>query len=154
MAKARPLSEEEKTQLGGYFENRILDLARVTRVDRIQNPKFYDSLAKSGVPIPLDFSTAIGLTLMDCILIRREIWSHPPSFISTLFHEMVHVVQIDILGLKKHIELYADSLRQGDYQYHSVVLERQAYDLSDRFDRGEPSFSVREVVRQELELGK
>ncbi len=153
LPKARPLSSEEKSRLAGYFENRLLDLARVVSVDRIQNPKFYGALKKSGVPIPLDFSTAVGLTLIDCILIRKELQPGTTAFISTLFHEMVHVVQFDILGIKGHIELYADSLREGDYQYHSVILERQAYALTDRFDRGESSFSVSAVIGQELGCG-
>ena len=151
LASARPLSKEERSRLFGYFEKGILDLVRVASVDRILNPDFYDDLVRSGVPIPLDFSKAIGLTLVDCILIRWELWSHSPSVIPTLFHEMVHVVQIDILGLRKHIELYADNLIQNGYQYHSVLLERQAYSLASRFARGEPSFSVSEIVKQELE---
>lgn len=151
LANARLLSNEERSRFVGYFEKRILDLVRVASVERILNPGFYDDLVKSGLPIPLDFSNAIGLTLVDCILIRRELWSHPSSAISTLFHEMVHVVQIDILGLRKHIELYADNLIQNGYQYHSVLFEIQAYTLASRFARGEPSFSVSEIVKQELE---
>lgn len=150
LANVRPLSSQEKSRLGRYFEERILDKAQVACVDRISNPKFYDDLANSGIPIPLDFSSAVGLTLADCILIRRELCSHPPSLISTIFHELVHVVQIDILGLRKHIELYADSLMQGDYQYHSVIFEKQAYDLSDKFVRERPRFSVSEIVKKEL----
>jgi hypothetical protein len=54
------------------------------------------------------------------------------------------------LGLRKHIELYADSLMQGGYQYHSVIFERQAYALSDRFVEGKSLFSVGEAVKKEL----
>ncbi len=150
LPKARPLSSEERSRLAGYFEERLLDLARIARVDCIHNPKFYDSLEKSGIPVPLDFSTAVGLTLIECILIRKELQPGSRPFISTLFHEMVHVVQIDVLGIRRHIELYAHSLSHNDYQYHNVVLERQAYCLTDRFERGEPPFSVSEAVKQEF----
>jgi len=68
LATARSLFSGEKSRLGGYFEKRILDLARVTKVERIRNPEFCDTLAKSRVPIPIDFSNAVGLTLVDCIL--------------------------------------------------------------------------------------
>ena len=154
LANSRPLSSEEKSQLDGYFERRILDKVQVVSVQRILNPDFYDDFAKSGIPIPLDFSTAVGLTLAECILIRKELCSHPPSLISTIFHELVHVVQIDILGLRKHIELYADSLLQNGYQYHSVIFERQACELSDRLARGRSSFSVGEVVKKELKRAR
>lgn len=150
LPKARPLTNEEKSRLQGYFEERILDLARVATVDHIRNPDFYDELTKSGVPIPLDFNQAIGLALVDCILIHKQLWAYPKSALSTIFHELVHVVQIDIMGIRKHIELYADSLIQNDLQYHSVIFERQAYDLTARFDRREIPFSVSKVVRQEL----
>ncbi|HIE16762.1 MAG TPA: hypothetical protein EYP71_01015 [Dehalococcoidia bacterium] len=148
---ARPLSSDVRSRLSGYFERRTLDSVRVATVEGIRNPDFYGSLERAGIPVPLDFSTAVGLTVIDLILIREELVHHHASLVSTIFHEMVHIVQIDILGLKRHIELYADSLREGGYQYHSVVLERQAYTLGNRFDRGEPPFSVEKVVRQELE---
>ena len=154
LASARPLSGEEKSWFDGYFEKRILDLSRIASVERIENPEFYRDLRKSGVPLPIDFSNAIGLTLVDCILIRRDLWSHYPLVISTVFHELVHVVQIDILGLRKHIELYADSLVESGYQYHSVLFERQAHTLADRFAGREPPFSVREIVKQGLARGE
>jgi len=154
MVNARPLSSQEKSRLDGYFEKRILDKARLASVDRISNPEFYDDLAKSGIPIPLDFSNAIGLTLIDCIIIRKELWANPASLISTIFHELVHVVQFDILGLKRHVELYSDSLRGNDYQYHAVILERQAYDLSQRFDSQEPAFSVSQAVKEDLKRAR
>ena len=150
LANARPLSSQEKSQLDGYFEKRILDKARLADVDQISNPEFYDDLAKSGIPIPLDFSTAVGLTLVDCIIIRKELWANPASLISTIFHELVHVVQFDILGFKRHIELYSDSLRDSGYQYHGVILEKQAYDLSERFVSGKSPFSVSRAVKEDL----
>ena len=154
LPSARPLSDEEKSRLSGYFEKRILDLTRIASIDRILNPEFYDDLAKSGVPIPLDFTQAVGLTLLDCVLICKGLWANPSSLISTLFHEMVHVVQFDILGPRKLILLYANQLLRNDYQYHSVLLEKQAYSLSDRFVKGESPFSVSEILKKELEYAK
>jgi len=62
----------------------------------------------------------------------------------------VHIVQVDILGIRKHIDLYADSLIRNNLQYHSVFFEEQAYRLTDRFDKGELPFPVHDAVRQEL----
>jgi hypothetical protein len=149
--KARSLSEEEKSRLREYYEDRILSLVHVAIVDRIENPQFYNELTKSGVPVPLDLSQAIGLALVDCILLHKQLCAYPESLISTIFHELVHIVQMDILGIRKHIELYSDSLMKNNLQYHSVFFEEQAYRLSAKFDRREPSFSVRDAVRQELE---
>jgi hypothetical protein len=64
---------------------------------------------------------------------------------------MVHVVQFDMLGSVGMVELYADCLLQYECQYYSVPLERQAYTLADKFARGEPLFSVTEIIKQELQ---
>jgi hypothetical protein len=148
LPKARPLSDEERSRLAGYFERRILDLTKVASVDRISNPDFYDDLPKLGMPIPLDFSQAAGFTLIDCVLIHKSLVFSFSSWISTLFHEMVHVVQFDILGPGKLIELYIDNLFRNKYQ--DVLFERQAYTLAERFIKGEPPFSVSEAIKQEI----
>lgn len=150
LTNARHLLSEEKSQLDKYFEKRILDLVWVTNVQEISNPTFYDELTKLGLPIPLDFTNAVGLTLMDCILIRKELWLNPPLAISTLFHELVHVVQIDIVGLRKHVELYADGLIQNELKNDDILLERQAYSLSERFSKKEPAFAVSDIVNLDL----
>jgi len=142
LTQARPLSKQERLRLDGYFEKRILDLTRVATIDQIPNPQFYDELREREIPIPMDFTSAIGFTLIDCVLLRKGFGS-----ISTLFHEMVHVVQADLLGVKRLLELYFSELIKNGYQ--NVLFERQAYDLTARFTRGE-SFSVREILEKEF----
>ena len=142
LTQARPLSSRERSRLDGYFEKRILDLTRVATIDQIPNPAFYDELREREIPIPMDFTSAIGFTLIDCVLLQKGFRS-----ISTLFHEMVHVVQMDLLGVRKLVELYFDDLAKNGYQ--NVLFERQAYDLTTRFTCGQ-SFSVREILEKEL----
>ena len=150
LPNSRPLSGEERLRLAGYFDQSILDLTRVVGVARILNPEFYDGLTKFIIPIPLDFTQAMGFTLVDCVLIRNELHSSPSSWMATLFHEMVHVVQFDILGLTRMVELYTDYLLQSEYQYPDIPFEQQAYTLAERFAGGEPPFSVRETIEPEL----
>ena len=142
LPQARPLSSEERARLNGYFERKILDLTRVATVDHIPNPQFYDELREREIPIPMDFTSAVGLTLIDCVLLRKGFGS-----ISTLFHEMVHVVQADLLGVKRLLELYFSDLAENGYL--GVPFERQAYDLTAKFTCGE-SFSVRKILEKEL----
>ena len=142
LTEARPLSSQERLRLEGYFEKRILDLTRVVIVDQIPNPAFYDKLRERGMPIPMDFTSAVGFTLIDCVLLRKGFGS-----ISTLFHEMVHVVQTDLLGVKRLLELYLSDLAKNGYQ--NVLFERQAYYLTTKFTQGK-SFSVREILEKEL----
>jgi hypothetical protein len=145
LTTSRPLSKEERLKLEGYFEPRILDLVRIAIVDRISNPEFYDELREKEIPIPMDFTSAVGFTLIDCILLRKGFES-----ISTLFHEMVHVVQADLLGVRKLVVLYLFELIKNKTQYRNILFERQAYTLANRFNRGKSTFSVREIVEEEL----
>jgi hypothetical protein len=142
LTQARALSKAETSRLNGYFEKKTLDLTRVAIVDQIPNPQFYNELREGGIPIPMDFTSAVGFTLIDCVLLRGGFGS-----ISTLFHEMVHVVQVDLLGVKRLLELYLSDLAKNGYR--NVLFERQAYDLTARFTRGQ-SFSVREILKREL----
>lgn len=148
-AKARRLTDDERLPLQDYYDTQILDTVRVATVDQISNPPFYDELTESGFPI-LDISRSAGITFVDCIVIRRMFQQHFPSWISILFHELVHVVQFELLGPRTVLEAYLQAWEQNGYQYHDVPFEIQAYRLEARFKRHEPLFSVREVVEQEL----
>ena len=145
---ARLLSDAEKSRLREYFDKRILDRTRIVSLEEIPNPPFYSALEESGIPIPLDLTQAAGFCLIDYVLIRKGHWSYFSAALSTVFHEMVHLVQWDVLGPRRLIELYTDALMRDGYS--QIVFERQAYRLTDRFVRGESPFSVRVVVEEEL----
>jgi hypothetical protein len=148
-AKGRRLTDDERLPLQDYYDTQILDTVRVATADRISNPPFYDELTESGFPI-LDLSGSAGITFVDCVVIRRMFQQHFPSWISILFHELVHVVQFEVLGSRKVLEAYLEAWEQNGYQYHDVPFEIQAYKLEAIFKRHERLFSVREVVEQEL----
>jgi len=149
LAHARPLSNEERSLLQHYFDERILGLTRIATTERISNPAFYSEFTELDTVPPMDFTQASAITLVDCVLICRRFEHNPSLWTSILFHEMVHVVQCDILGLRKLLELYITEWLQNQCQYHSVLFENQAYSLECRFDRHEP-FSVKQIVEQEL----
>jgi len=149
IADSRPLSGDERAALRDYYDDRILDKVRVAAVDRISNPSFYSDLKASGNPV-LDISGAAGIALIDCIVVKKALQRDFSSWISLLFHELVHVVQFDILGPRRHLELYLRGWAENDFQYHSIPFEVQARKLEARFNRREPPFSVREVIRRDL----
>ena len=149
IADSRPLSDDEKLSLQGYYDSRILNKVRLATVDRISNPPFYAELKESGNPV-LDISGAAGIAFVDCVVVRRIFQPDFASWISILFHELVHVVQLEILGPRRHLELYIRAWAENGYQYHGIQFETQAHKLEARFNRHEPPFSVREVVEREL----
>jgi len=92
--------------------------------------------------------SSIGaITLMDVV-------AYPEHLdLGTLFHELVHVVQYRVLGLKRFSELYVKGflLRGG---YARIPLEQQAYALGARFDESPGiEFSVEEEVIRRHEAG-
>jgi len=149
IANARPLTDEEKNLLEGYYDNKILDKVWLAAVDRISNPTFYTEMVKSGNPI-LDISGSAGITFIDCILMRKEFRKDFPAWNSILFHELVHVVQYEILGSKPLIEAYLTAWSQNGYSYDRIPFEMQARRLEIRFEQREPPFSVRKAVEKEL----
>jgi len=148
-AKARQLSGKERQLLQDYYDSAVLDKVRVATVDRISNPVFYEELKESGYPV-IDLSQASGITFVDCIVIRDLFRERPSLWISILFHELVHVVQCEILGSRKLVESYLHAWLQNGYQYNAIPLEMQAQRLEARLDRDHPPFSVSEVIEEEL----
>jgi len=149
LAGARPLSESERNPLRGYYEARVLDAVRVAMVDRISNPEFYPELVRSGNPV-LDLSAAAGITLIDCIVILKTFGLDSAARISILFHELVHVVQYDIMGPGKLIEAYLSSWAENGYRHDRISFEVQAQRLEARFDGRERPFPVRQEVERDL----
>ena len=147
---ARELTREEKQPLAGFFPPEILNAARVKEVRKIENPAFFSVYTGAGKPVPLDFSRAAGLTLIDTILITRS--SRPlssPSGLPLLLHELVHVVQNRVLGTDQNLDRYIRSWAEGGRRYRSIAFEDQAFELQNRF-RANPreAFSVWEEVER------
>lgn len=106
-------------------------------------------MAQGEFPL-LDISTASGITFVDCIVIRKTLEGNFHSWISILFHELVHVTQYQILTSRRLIEEYVRAWIENGYNYHAIPFEAQAYRLEARFRRGRLPFSVRDTVEREL----
>ena len=71
----------------------------------------------------------------------------PPSH-SVVFHEMVHVVQYDVLGIHEFARTYVTPFIQNRFNYMAIPLETVAFDLQGRFEEssGDP-FSAEAEIR-------
>lgn len=150
---ARPLSDVEKAHFAPFFDPPTLEAARIKRVPAVENPDFYVELQAQGVLIPLDFTVMAGITFNDTILLADQ--RKPPGspLAPLLFHELVHVVQYEILGVPVFVERYVQSWVQNGFQYAAIPLERDAYDLQARYEaQPHRAFSVRAEVRHRLGL--
>lgn len=148
---ARTLSKGEKNALSGYFNADILGLAQVSMADKIGNPDFYASL-KGADSLPLlDFTGAIGITYIDTIVLSKHYLTSNPRVIPILFHELVHIVQCHLLGLRDFVELYIGGWAENSFNYYAIPLEVEAYRLSRLYEKNpKKGFSVLDEVQKKF----
>lgn len=150
---ADPLSGREKADFAWFFDAQALDSARIKKVSVIQNPEFYSQLTALGVSLPLDFTMMAGITFEDTILLSTTQTSGDVPSASFLFHELIHVVQYETLGLQGFVQQYIQGWAQNGFQYANIPLERDAYELQSRYEsQPQQPFSVKAEIRRRLGL--
>lgn len=143
---ASALDERELGVLAPYFSEHVLAMARVRVLDGFENPDFFSVFEDAGSPYPIDLRRASGLALIDTILIASSTSRRSRPLI--LFHELVHVVQYDVLGLEDYMERYVEGWVESGQRYREIPHEIQAYELTRRFRDSDASvFSVEAEVR-------
>jgi hypothetical protein len=134
--------------LSPFFGTETLSRVRVLVLPHIPNPPFYSLLASQGIPAPLDFTEMAGLTFVDTVLISQGKADFTEAGLrSLLFHEAVHVVQYEHLGLDRFMNDYVMGWAANGFEYRNIPLEQQVYALQDRFvENPSAVFSVHEEV--------
>jgi len=137
---AVPVRELGFSRLSQYFDQNRLSNSKAVKVDRVQVPP----LSIMGVPLFVDFEKTpfTGITYMDTFFVA------PPAHDSesTHFHELIHVVQWDVLGPDSFLLVYAIGLLL--HGYRNSPLERMAYDLQRAFESGRPIPELELQVRE------
>jgi hypothetical protein len=145
------LDDRDRKAFEPFFLAETLDLVRVKYVPALANPPFYADLASRGGPQPLDFSEMHGITFADTVLLSRKFVTPGPGARPLLFHELVHVVQYQLLGVDGFINRYVDGWTSNGRQYPAIPLERMAYNLQERFEKNPHDiFSVNQTVAERL----
>ena len=143
---ARSIPPQLQKDLRGFFSDTVLAETPLIQAV-VPEPALYPMVRWLGVQGLLDMSLIGAITLVDVVAYPEDI------DLSTLFHELVHVVQYRVLGLRPFAKLYVGGfLTEGDYE--RIPLERQAYELGARFER-EPRklFDVEEDVVRRRDCG-
>jgi hypothetical protein len=128
-ASARPLRPDEHAALAPCFDPDLLAMTRVAEVAAI-DPPFPRALLR-GPLRELDLRWAAGIAFIDTVVLVR-----PPRNRSTLFHELVHIQQYQMLGTRRFASLYFRGWLENGREYMSIPLEVDAYELSDEFAAG------------------
>ena len=79
-----------------------------------------------------NFSVAAGITFDECVLIVD-----PGVPMDVLFHEMVHVEQYRILGMKEFSRAYVQGIVDCDFIYEKIPLAAIVFEMTARFAAGE-----------------
>ena len=136
------ISAEIAARLRGFFTEEVLSGTRIVRAT-MPEPVLYPLVRAFGIKGILEMSAVGAITLVDVVAYPGDI------DLDTLFHELVHVVQFRVLGLREFARLYVRGFFKAG-EYDGIPLERQAYALGERFERHpEQIFSVQqEVIRR------
>lgn len=147
---SEPLTDGPREILKPYFSSTILNKVKtvVLHEARIPPPPFYaEALRMTGGKFP-DFVHMASVTYVDVIVFHDKI--EPRA----LFHGMVHVAQIEILGFERYVDLYVRGFVKN-LSWLAIPLEDQAYKLDARFAEGPAvTFSVEDEIRQWMNEGR
>lgn len=150
--RAAPFTSSQKGALQPFFPGSALDSARVVVLsgERVGNPPFYGDLIRMGFAgnsLP-DFARMAAITFVDTVV------SHEPFSHRLLFHELVHVVQYEKLGLADFSRKYVTGFLSGG-SYEAIPLEMNAYQLEARFAAAPTNpFSVEAEVQAWIDVGR
>ena len=147
-----PLDSIQKGALRPFFPNSTLDAIKVTVLseEHVGNPPFYGDLIRigfAGNSLP-DFRHMAAVTFVDTVVCRQ------PFADRLLFHELVHVLQYEKLGLEQFAAKYVTGfLSRGSYA--AIPLEMNAYELEARFAESPTvPFSVDAEVQLWIDAGR
>jgi hypothetical protein len=144
--QAISIPQDARASLQKHFPPAVLTDTRIVQAT-MPEPILYPLVGLFGIKGLLEMSSIGAITLVDVVAYPDELDR------DTLFHELVHVVQYRVLGLRRFARLYVKGFLEGR-GYEGIPLERQAYELAARFDRHpEEIFSVEEDVIRRLETG-
>lgn len=146
----RSLTDLEKSALDRFFDAATLDSARIKWVPLIPDPFFYSHIRRMYPALPLiPFSNMSGITFNDTILLASRGVYHDPPALGLLFHELVHVVQYEVLGVRTFIDRYVRGYFERGLTYEGIPLESHAFRLQAQYEGAPPArFSVRFEVQQ------
>jgi hypothetical protein len=127
-SSGRHLETEWREMMGGYFEPALLDQVRVVELTdrRLENPWFYPCAKEKGTRNLSDMVHKAAVTFLDVVVFNGKISSRD------LFHGLVHVAQVHVMGLTEFSELFVRGFLRAR-SYFLAPLKAHAFALDARF---------------------
>ena len=130
------------SEFSGFFSNEFLSNCYFVIVNEIPKPNFPE-LYQAGLGDFINMKMA-GITYKNTYFIR----SSSANDRSIHFHELVHVLQWEILGAEGFIQRYITEIQ--NYGYTSAPIEIMAYALQNHFVNNHTPINILEYVQQKL----
>ena len=146
----QPLSLRAKKFFSRFFDPSLLGQVRIIKLngERVPNPPFFESARQMGFNNLPDFAHQSTITFLDVILFNQQFTER------SLFNGLVHVTQVQILGIERFAELLIRGLVRTK-SYMMIPLKAHAFALDCQFaGHRERGFSVETEVTRWLELGR
>ncbi len=127
LPSAYPLSQSLKALLWPYFSGALLERSRILELQgaRMASPRFFTKVRALGFEPP-EISHIDSMTFLDVVVFNEKLDER------SLFHALVHAVQIEVLGLERYVELWVSGLVRTR-TYFTVPLEVHAFSLASKF---------------------
>ena len=141
-SQMEPVAKAPFSRLTKYYPADLLQRIQRVIVDRCPVP----DLASTGIPQLAEIESwdLKGVPWGDIIFIKRDFADSE----SLHFHELLHIVQWELLGADRYLTAWAiGTITHG---YRSNPLEEMAFRLQQRFETKDESFDVVSEVGAEL----
>ncbi len=127
-----------------YFSEETLSSTKIVEMDKVPVPP----LSSLGISELADFEKDPkeydGITLLNTCFLKKEVAERPELH----FHELVHIVQWQILGIDTFLMVYGICLLK--FGYWNSPLEVMARKSTDLFQKKEPVFNIETLVHSEV----
>jgi hypothetical protein len=146
----QPLRGEWRASVEAFFATSLLDRVRIVElVDRrVRNPWFYPYVREKGITDLPDITHKSTVTFLDVVVFNGPVTRRD------LFHGLVHVAQVDVLGLTEFTDLFVRGFLRAR-SYFLVPLKAQAFGLDAKFAANpERRFSVEKEIREWQRSGR
>ena len=140
--QARAVNTLGFNRLNNWFPQELLQRANVVTVEQVIFPPVH----QFGLPefAGLQQIELAGITFKDTFFVQKDLLTE-----SLHFHELVHVVQWERLGVDNFLLAYGVGLLQSSYE--DGPLEEMAYKLQDEFDRGTQPRDLVSIIEGETD---
>lgn len=141
LPSAYSLSQRLKALLWPYFSGELLERSRILELQgaRMASPRFFTKVRALGFELP-EISQIDSMTFLDVVVFNEQLDER------SLFHSLVHAVQIQVLGLERYVELWVSGFVRTRTCF-TMPLEVHAVSLASIFvGPTQETFSVADHV--------